>query len=215
MKSEYDKMFYQHQTMVATGTAPNNPTTINNSASTSNIEGKKPERRKSSPKLNINTGSNSSSSNIKQHRSNASDVGKSTNNGSCTCRNSAKSASKPEDKTAPRKKSSEDVSQKSSDAGMREVLEHIQKFYNQMQMNDVGNGNCGGPGPSQKRDVFRPEEFCKINKEIFNEDDDDDDVDDEMDFSSDGMTPRCDDNYGGTTKRGCITSRGTNGGGDA
>lgn len=133
-----------------------------------------------------------------------SDCDKATN--PCTCR-SAKVPSSNE----PHKTSSEEhtgVSNKSSEMGMREVLEHIQRFCNQMQLNDF-KGDDRMP-----KNGFRIEDAMKINKQVFEDDDDD------FQMSSDGMTPRSDEHlpshkYGGSTMRSCNTTRGGNGGGDA
>ncbi|XP_065354389.1 uncharacterized protein LOC135948864 [Calliphora vicina] len=195
MKSEYDKMFYQHQTLI---TAAKTPTTA-----TSTSETKKPEKRKSAPKLSTST--------PKMQRG-ASE--KSNANNSCPCRSGKTPTSEIKE---PNKTSSEDISQKSSEVGMREVLEHIQKFCNQMQLNDFKyEQSSEGGGTSQKRNVMRPEDMIKINTEIF--DDENDEDDDDWEISSDGMTPRnredVTNKYGGNTTRGCVTQRGNNGAGD-
>lgn len=102
------------------------------------------------------------------------------------------------------------MSQKSSEMGMREVLEHIQRFCTQIQMTELK----GDEQPLPKSTSYRLEEAMKISKPVFDEDDDD------FQMSSDGMTPRSDEHlhhtkYGGTTMRSCSTTRGGNGGGDA
>lgn len=195
MKSEYDKMFYQHQTLIAAAKPPNPDIAT---------ESKKPEKRKSTPKLSKST--------TKLQRNECS---KSKAPTACPC-SSARSKNTSQESKESRKTSSEDISQKSSEVGMREVLEHIQNFCNQMKMNDLKyDQNLEGAGTSQQRNAIRHEDLMDINKEIFLEDDEDDD---DWEVSSDGMTPRnledsC-EKFGGNTSRGGTTQRGNNGAGD-
>uniref|UniRef100_A0A1A9UN77 Uncharacterized protein n=1 Tax=Glossina austeni TaxID=7395 RepID=A0A1A9UN77_GLOAU len=193
MKSEYDKMFYQHQSMIAAGTP---------SATSQQVD-----KRGSGGKANA--------SNILGATVADNDKTNAPAPIPCTCR-SNKSNTANEYKELTHKQSSEDhcLSQKSSEMGMREVLEHIQRFCTQMQLNDL---KCDHLPPnvqsSMKRGVYRREDALKINEEIFQDDDDD------LEISSDGMTPRSDENnshkYGANTMRGCNTTRGGTGGGDA
>uniref|UniRef100_A0A1B0G6X2 Uncharacterized protein n=1 Tax=Glossina morsitans morsitans TaxID=37546 RepID=A0A1B0G6X2_GLOMM len=193
MKSEYDKMFYQHQSMIA-AVAP--------SATSQQVD-----KRSSGAKANT--------SNILGATVADNDKTNAPTPIPCTCR-SNKSNTANEYKELAHKQSSEDhsLSQKSSEMGMREVLEHIQRFCTQMQLNDL---KCDHLPPnvqsSMKRGVYRREDALKINEEIFQDDDDD------LEISSDGMTPRSDENnshkYGANTMRGCNTTRGGTGGGDA
>uniref|UniRef100_W8C1P9 Uncharacterized protein n=1 Tax=Ceratitis capitata TaxID=7213 RepID=W8C1P9_CERCA len=182
MKSEYDKMFYQHHTMLASTT--NTPST---SAPTPPIP--HPEKR--------GNGSKQSTS--------INDCEKTQN--ACSCRSTSKTPSSEPHKTSSEERS---MSQKSSEMGMREVLEHIQRFCTQIQMTELK----GDEQPLPKSTSYRLEEAMKISKPVFDEDDDD------FQMSSDGMTPRSDEHlhhtkYGGTTMRSCSTTRGGNGGGDA
>ncbi|XP_067619925.1 probable basic-leucine zipper transcription factor S [Eurosta solidaginis] len=182
MKSEYDKMFYQHHTMLASasGSPPSsepNPPVVHS------------EKR--------STGSKQSTSTNECERG----------LNSCSCRGNIKTPS-----SDPHKIPSEDrsMSQKSSKIDMREVLENIERFFTQFQMNQM---KCDDQ-PLPKASSYRLEEAMKITKPVFDEDDDD------FQMSSDGMTPRSDEHlhhtkYGGTTMRSCSTTRGGNGGGDA
>ncbi|XP_037814445.1 stress response protein NST1 isoform X2 [Lucilia sericata] len=197
MKSEYDKMFYQHQTMISAATTTTTAPKI--------TENKKPEKRKSAPKL--------SSSTPKMQRNES--ESKATTSCPCSSRKCKKSPSR--EMKDPNKTSSEDISRKSSEVGMREVLEHIQKFCTQMQFNDFKCEQSSEGGMSQNRNIMRPDELIEINKDIF-VDDEADEEEDEWEISSDGMTPRNRENdthkYGSTTARGSVTQRGNNGAGD-
>lgn len=202
MKSEYDKMFYQHQTLIASTTPPTSTTLTS--------ENKKPEKRKSVPKL--------SNSLPKMQRN---EIDKPSTSANCSCR-TPKSKS-PAGNKQLQKISSADLSQKSSEVGMREVLEHIQKFCNQMQMNDF---RCEPKSESdlgaeiEKFNTLNTDDLIKINKEMFAVDDElhEEDDDDDWDVSSDGMTPRNRENknlkLGGNTARGGTTQRGNSGAGD-
>ncbi|XP_054725602.1 uncharacterized protein LOC129235665 isoform X1 [Anastrepha obliqua] len=177
MKSEYDKMFYQHHTMLASssGTQPSAAPTP------SEVQ---PEKRGGGSKQSTSTNEGEKAQNA------------------CSCRNPIQ--------TPPSAAEERSMSQKSSEMGMREVLEHIQRFCTQIQMNEL---KCDDQ-PLPKSNIFRLEDAMKMSKPAFEEDDD------EFQISSDGMTPRSDEHlhhskYGGTTMRSCNTTRGGNGGGDA
>ncbi|XP_017470698.1 PREDICTED: uncharacterized protein LOC108362283 [Rhagoletis zephyria] len=182
MKSEYDKMFYQHHTMLAS-TSGTQPTAAPNPPAA------QPQKHcsGSKPSTSIN------------------ECEKAQN--SCSCRSTIKSSPSEPHKTSSEERS---IGQKSSEIGMREVLEHIQRFCTQMQMSEL---KCDDQ-PLPKSNSYRLEEAMKISKPVFDEDDD------EFQMSSDGMTPRSDEHlhhskYGGTTMRSGSTARGGNGGGDA
>ncbi|KAM7361114.1 uncharacterized protein ACRADG_009931 [Cochliomyia hominivorax] len=200
MKSEYDKMFYQHQTLIASTSQPS--TNLNRS------EIKKSGKRKSAPKL---------SSSAPKLLRNVSD--RPSTSGSCTCR-SYKCKTSTTDIKQPQIHSSEDISQKSSEVGMREVLDHIQKFCAQMQLNDFKcNANDERENEDQMRNSIRSDDVIKINREIFIEDDEVEVNDEEWEISSDEMTPRINENKnqnlsGSITARGAMTQRGNTGAGD-
>ncbi|XP_014094980.1 uncharacterized protein [Bactrocera oleae] len=182
MKSEYDKMFYQHHTMLA---------------STSNTQSTAAPTPPSNHAEKRGSGSKQSTS--------VNECEKGQN--SCSCRSTIKTPPSEPHKTSSEERS---MSQKSSDMGMREVLEHIQRFCTQIQMSEL---KCDDQ-PLPKSNSYRLEDAMKISKPVFEEDDDD------FQMSSDGMTPRSDEHlhhnkYGGTTMRSCSTTRGGNGGGDA
>lgn len=182
MKSEYDKMFYQHHNMIAATTTPSATVVNTKTMEVANPSAKTSDHHRLEPTR--------SSTSTKSEKSPTS---------ACQCRPS-------KTMTADICKNSSDdhnISSKSSDMGMREVLEHIQRFCNQMQMNDLKCASNSG---------FRMEDAIKLNKQIFEDDDEEDSP-----LSSDGMTPRSDaglkSKYGGATMR--STARGNVGGGDA
>ncbi|XP_036346297.1 uncharacterized protein LOC118755575, partial [Rhagoletis pomonella] len=182
MKSEYDKMFYQHHTMLAS-TSGTHPTAAPNPPAA------QPQKHCSGSKPSTSTNECEKAQN------------------SCSCRSTIKSSPSEPHKTSSEERS---IGQKSSEIGMREVLEHIQRFCTQMQMSEL---KCDDQ-PLPKSNSYRLEEAMKISKPVFDEDDD------EFQMSSDGMTPRSDEHlhhskYGGTTMRSGSTARGGNGGGDA
>lgn len=195
MKSEYDKMFYQHQSMmsnnnVAANAPPSNhmsgcgmpSTTVPTSATGAQVRrGMTNEKTRTCGNIN---------NKMSHHRENCDEAR--VNN--CNCHGSSAGKTKvPIEEVSGKdlhKVSSEEhcISQKSSEVGMREVLEHIQRFCTQMQMNDVKPDQLLPPNSSNKqRGTFKHEEALKVNKEIFEVDDDD------LEMSSDGMTPRSGD----------------------
>ncbi|XP_037955489.1 uncharacterized protein LOC119685316 isoform X1 [Teleopsis dalmanni] len=194
MKSEYDKMFYQHHAMM-----------------TQNLKPEKGGGAVGGGGVAVGgggVGGGGGGGNMSCNKSNVTnetDLKLKT----CPCRSNRTLQAE------PHKSSSEDqiignISNKSSEMGMREVLEHIQRFCNQMQMGDMKTDDV-----TKNNVLFHMENAMKLVKPPMFEEDDDEDED--FQISSDGMTPRSDDQsnkFSNNTMHLC-TTRGATGGGDA
>uniref|UniRef100_A0A1A9W9C3 Uncharacterized protein n=1 Tax=Glossina brevipalpis TaxID=37001 RepID=A0A1A9W9C3_9MUSC len=117
MKSEYDKMFYQHQSMIAavTSSATSHPVDKRNCG-----------------------GKASASNNIVGATVADNDKTNASAPIPCTCRSNKSNATNEYNELAHKQSPGDhSLSQKSSEMDMREVLEHIQRFCTQMQLNDL------------------------------------------------------------------------------
>ncbi|XP_073819709.1 uncharacterized protein [Musca autumnalis] len=206
MKSEYDKMFYQHQTMMSTTVIP------------TNNRSQKLDKRLSPVQTNSSNGNNPNTP--------ENDVIPIP----CTCRRTPRQVpSKDAQKSSSSDERNGAISQKSSEVGIREILDQLQRFFAEMKelkkcpnsmrrMSEMmvrQDDCCGAPvvAGGAAGDVmtsYHHDKAMRINKELFQAEYDDDD----FEMSSDSMTPRSVENlaipqhqYGGMTVRTSSTTR--------
>ncbi|KAH8293448.1 hypothetical protein KR054_000609 [Drosophila jambulina] len=135
MKSEYDKMFYQHQSMVASNPTPEmvnaSKTNITAAASQANNLGCKPSAAQSLKHTGVKLSKNHSKMVTRREL-----------NDMLKPQASYHKPKQQQKASAEPRKSSSDQSLilKSSEMGMRELLGQIQRFCNQVQMNDMAQG---------------------------------------------------------------------------
>ncbi|XP_061388382.1 rho GTPase-activating protein gacF [Musca vetustissima] len=188
MKSEYDKMFYQHQTMMSATALPSN------NHSTKHNKRMSPRQSKPSP----NQSPTSSENDVLL--------------APCTCRSTMnnktpqKISTKDPQKSLSNERTASDICEKSSDVGLREILDQLQRFF--MEMKELKQ--CPNTSTRGNSDMtYRREKAIRINKELFHGGFDDDD----FEMSSDSISPRSVDNldipqqYGGMTVRTSSTTR--------
>ncbi|ALC46753.1 CG14540 [Drosophila busckii] len=140
MKSEYDKMFYQHQTMI-TNAAPSTDMASTPIANTSQCYLNMAPSTSRAPKQAATAGKIKS---VKQQlagrkadrnvKNMSSDCIKVQN--PCVCRSTSKSP-KQQTLDAQQSTSEQSVNAKSSDIGVHEVLGQIQRYCTQMQLNEI------------------------------------------------------------------------------
>ncbi|EDW98677.2 lateral signaling target protein 2 homolog [Drosophila yakuba] len=144
MKSEYDKMFYQHQSLMN-----GKPTPEMLSLSKANLEAtasatqnltRKPSKQQASKVLR-----NQSKMPITTKK----DLNESVKNSSAY-----RSISKAQQPAARKSSSDQSLVVKSSEVGVREVLDHIQRYCNQVQMKDM-NGQMAAELPNLE-DILIP-----------------------------------------------------------
>ncbi|XP_033245427.1 lateral signaling target protein 2 homolog [Drosophila miranda] len=137
MKSEYDKMYFQHQAMLGTN-PPTDPSTIQSNPSQQNVAaiGSTPflgghacpmsnQKFNSKAPKHSSTGKMSTSSTNKVQNP-------------CAYRNTSKALHQ-QQTPGPHKSSSDQSLGQSSQLKVAEVLGHIQRFCTKMQFNDMGN----------------------------------------------------------------------------
>ncbi|XP_022209704.2 uncharacterized protein LOC111065691 [Drosophila obscura] len=150
MKSEYDKMFFQHQAMLT------NPSADSSNPSQQNVAaiGVAPTlggnaRPMSNQKFNSKAPKRSGSTQErgKMPTSNTNKV-----QNPCTYRTTSK-APHQQQTTEPHKSSSDQSLGQSSQLGVAEVLGHIQRFCTQIQQNDMGSQNQMTPDAFNKMEA--------------------------------------------------------------
>ncbi|XP_005189565.1 rho GTPase-activating protein gacF [Musca domestica] len=206
MKSEYDKMFYQHQTMMSAAVVPSKNRPVKLDKRLSAVHTKSP---------NNQTPNSSENDAIPAP---------------CTCRSVINNKSSSKDPQKSLSNDRNDISRKSSEDGIREILEQFQRFFTEMK--ELKNGpnsarkmsemtlrndkECGAARASGAAgDVmasYHQEKALRINRELFQENYDE--VDDDFEMSSDSISPRSVENLdiphqynGGMTVRTSNTSR--------
>ncbi|KAH8294612.1 hypothetical protein KR018_000250, partial [Drosophila ironensis] len=141
MKSEYDKMFYQHQSMMSGKPTPemvnNSQANLSAMATATNTLGYKPSQTKQSSgkigKGHVKAAGNMSKKDTMESIKVAPFHSSSKSHHSQVVQQAQPSSTDPH-KSA----SDQSLTCKSSEMGMREVLGHIQRFCNQWQINDLG-----------------------------------------------------------------------------
>ncbi|EDV53596.1 bromodomain-containing protein DDB_G0280777 [Drosophila erecta] len=144
MKSEYDKMFYQHQTLMN-----GKPTPEMLSLSKANLEATASASKNLTRKPSKQQAEKVFKNPSKMPVSTKKDINESVKNSSAY-----RSISKSQQPAARRSSSDQSLVVKSSEVDMREVLVHIQRYCNQVQLKDM-NGQMAAELPNLE-DILVP-----------------------------------------------------------